>query len=125
MICGVILLHLIHKITLNWIYSGEWICWYLFCGYALTKVFQVFISVLSPTAMNINSITAVTAETLENQISFDINVINLSEETNKLFEQSNDSFEEILKASKLVSITNQQVKKFKVIYSSLYKSKLQ
>ena len=75
--------------------------------------------------MNINSITAVTAETLENQISFDINVINLSEETNKLFEQSNDSFEEILRASKLVSITNQQGKKFKAIYSSLYKSKLQ
>ena len=49
MIFGVVLLILMHKITVNWIYSGKKIF------YDLRKVLQLFISVLSPTAMNINN----------------------------------------------------------------------
>lgn len=40
----------------------------------------------SPPPTNINSLTAVTKEIAENQISFDINVVNSPEEINKSLE---------------------------------------
>lgn len=53
----------------------------------------------SPPPTNINSLTAVTKEIAENQISFDINVVNSPEEINKPSEQSNISFEGVLKSN--------------------------
>ena len=113
MICGLILLLLMYKILSSWIYLGNWIFLYLFCRYALRKVLQFFISVLSPTTVNVNSITEVTAETLENQIFSDVSAINSPEETKNSFEQSNDCFEKNLKASKLVNLTNNMAKNLK------------
>ena len=68
-------------------------------------------------AANINSITAETAETAENEISCYTTVINSPEEFNKLFEHTNVSFEEILKVLKLVNLTNRHGKKSNIITS--------
>ena len=53
-------------------------------------------SAVYPFKTSIHSITAVTTEAAENQISFYVNVINSPKEVNESFEQSNIYFEELL-----------------------------
>ena len=57
-----------------------------------------------------NSVTGVTPESVENLISFDINVIN-SPQDNKSFEQSNVFFQAVLIASTLVNTISRTEKK--------------
>ena len=75
-------------------------CFYLFIYLFIYCSRESATVVFSPTITNIKRIHSVTAETGENQISFDIIVINFAEEVDKLFNQSNVSFEKIVKVEK-------------------------
>lgn len=97
-------------------------CPHGFCKVIIFKNLQKG-SARYPSTTSINSITEVTAETVETQIAFDINFINSPKEVNKSFEQSNIFFEKLL-LSKLLHLKNQCGEKPEIITGLPYQRKL-